>query len=404
MKGIFQTWIAEYRKIFTDSGVLLIFFGAIAIYPFFYSLPYLPEVFRDIPVAVVDCDHSPMSRKLIRMLDAHENLAVVLLPQNLEEAKKAIFKRDVSGVIVIPADFERQLLRRERPAVSLYSDASYFLTYRQITMGCTQVVRTFSAGIEILRLQAEGYTPNQAMAVRAPVQGVTYPLFNSAGGYATFLVQLTLVVLLQQTLLIGIGLLAGTDRQKKEAGIIEGQRLFETGPLGNILGKCGAYFSIYFMHAFYLFLIVPHIFNFPLRGNPLAVLAFMTPFLLATGFLGIALSGWFKSREAAIIVIAFTSIPVIMISGFSWPAQAMPAWLYRMSMVLPSTSGINGFLTIGLMGGTLGDAVPESAILWGLTAVYFLLALITTRRTLKKEAPDRFRTKIAQPEIMIDTK
>jgi ABC-2 type transport system permease protein len=128
MKNVWKVWMDEYRAIFTDAGVALIFFGAIVIYPFFYSLPYLPEVLRDIPVAVVDGDHSALSRKLIRMLDAHENLAVAARFGDLESAKKAFFQREAHGIIVIPAGFEKKALRREQATVVLYGDASYFLT------------------------------------------------------------------------------------------------------------------------------------------------------------------------------------------------------------------------------------------------------------------------------------
>ena len=376
MRGIWHVWLKEYGHIFADRGILLIFFGAIVIYPFFYSLPYLPEVLREVPVAVVDLDNSAMSRKLVRMLDAHENLAVAARMQSLDEAKGAFLSRQVNGVIVIPADFERHVLRREKTAIGLYGDASYFLTYRQVSQGCIHVVRTLSAGIEIRRLQGQGYTPNQALAYRAPVQAAAYPLFNPAGGYATFVVQFSLVALLQQTLLIGIGMLAGTAREKNGTGAPEEAFC----RVQRILGKAGAYLSIYLVHAFYLFRIVPAIFNFSRRGNPWELMIFILPFLLATIFLGIALSACFKNRETSILAVAFTSLPVLLVSGFPWPPEAMPEWLRLLGMLLPSTAGINGFLMIGQMGATLRDVAHEWMLLWALTAVYFVLALSIARR------------------------
>jgi len=377
MKGIFKIWFEEYRAIFTDAGVVLIFFGAIVIYPFFYSLPYLPEVLREIPVGIIDQDHSAMSRKLIRMLDAHETLAVTAAYQDMETAKQAFFNRDIHGIIAIPAGFEKRMLKREKATVALYGDAGYFLTYRQTMLGCTHVVKTFSGGLEVRRLQAKGATQHQAIALRSPVQAAAYPLFNPAGGYATFVVQFSLVALMQQTLLIGICMLAGTlkERNKEEASDVQ-----STSGSATVLGKAGAYFSIYFFHAVYLFQIVPSIFNFARRGNPVDLMIFIVPFLLATIFLGIAVSRWFKSREMAILVVAFTSLPILLVSGFPWPPEAMPAWLLYPGKLIPSTAGINGFLIIGQMGGTLKDALREWSLLWALSAVYFFAALYLFRR------------------------
>lgn len=383
MKGLFRTWIAEYRNIFTDRGLLLIFFGAIVIYPFFYSLPYLPEVLREIPVAVVDLDNSAMSRKLVRLLDSHENLAVGARLQSLGAAKAAFFERKVHGIIVIPGDFERRLLRRDQATVSIYADASYFLTYRQFMLGCNHVVRTLSAGVEIRRLQGKGASSNQAMALKMPVQAVAYPLFNPAGGYATFVVQFSLMALLQQTLLIGICMLAGTAREKRRDGAAPAG---QASRVGTILGKTGAYFSIYLVHSVYIFQVVPKVFNFAQRGNPLDLILFIVPFLLATIFFGIAVSNWFKSREMSILAVSFTSLPVLLVSGFPWPLEAMPPWLYYLGQLIPSTAGINGFLMMGQMGGTLSDVARQWGLLWALAAIYFLMALIASNRRKRSES------------------
>ena len=376
MKGIFEVWLNEYRAIFTDAGVVLIFLGAIVIYPFFYSLPYLPEILREIPVGIVDYDNTAMSRKLVRMLDAHETIAVAARFPDMETAKNAFFNREVHGIITIPADFEKSVLRRTQATVALYGDASYFLTYRQVMLGCTHAVKTFSAGVEIRRLQAKGATQPQALALRAPVRAVAYPLFNPAGGYATFVVQFSLVALMQQTLLIGICMLAGTAGNGKKAEALEPQ------PSGveTVLGKAGAYFSIYFCHSLYLFQIVPAVFNFARRGNPVDLAIFIIPFLLATIFLGMAVSRFFKSREISIPVVAVTSLPILLVSGFPWPPEAIPAWLLYPGKLIPSTAGINGFLIIGQMGGTLKEVIREWSLLWGLAAGYFLLALYLFRR------------------------
>jgi len=379
VKALLKACIDEYKSIFTDAGVMLLFFGAIIVYPFFYSLPYQHEVLEKVPVAVVDLDHTSLSRRLVRLLDAGEYVSVASRPGSLVEAEQEFFSRRVSGIIVISNDFERRVERGEHATVSLYTDGSYFLSYRQVMTGATQTMRTMSAGIEIRRLQARGCSLPQAEAAYAPLSARSYPLFNPSGGYATYVVMVVFIVLLQQTLLMGIGMLAGT-RTERQPGSPPLTQVPLSGTIRCILGKGTAYLSIYLVHAVYLFSLMPRIYTLPARGNPLHLSVFLLPFLLATIFLGIAVSHLFRSRETAFLAWAFVSIPAVFLSGFSWPVEAIPPWLRVISLLLPSTEGIQGFVKIEQMGSTLAQTGSEWGALWILSLLYFLLACLCVRR------------------------
>ena len=374
MKTLFRVWANEYRVVFSDVGVLLIFFGAILVYPFFYPLPYTHEVLKDVPVAVVDMNHSQMSRRLTRMMDTNELVRVAQRQSTFEQAKASLLEGDINGIIYIPDDFEKRILRGEQASVTLYSDASYFLIYKQVLSGIYLCVQTFSAGIEIKRMTAEGAMPEQAESARAPLSLVSYPLFNAAGGYGTYVVPAVFVLILQQTLLIGVGMLAGTRRERGITREMDPAKSI----LSSVLGKALCYFSIYAVHSVYLFGILFRFYHFPQRGSPADLALFMVPYLFASIFLAQAISGLFRNREISIVVLLFTSIPALFLSGFSWPRSAIPAWLNDLAMLLPSTAGIDGFLRINQMGATLKDVGSAWAVLLGLAAAYFILALVST--------------------------
>lgn len=381
MKNLFQVWLNEYRVIFSDIGVLLIFFGAIIIYPFFYPLPYTNEVLKDVPIAVVDMNHSQLSHKLTRMMDSSELILVASKGFTFDQAKASLLKGDIGGIVHIPNDFEKQILRGEQASISVYSDASYFLIYKQVLSGIYNTAGTFSAGIEIKRMQARGIMYEQALAARDPLTLISFPLFNAPGGYATYVVPAVLVLMLQQTLLIGIGLLSGTIREKG----FDKSLNRETGSIVSlVLGKAFAYFSIYMMHAVYLFGILFRFYHFPQRGNPMDLALFITPYLFASIFLAQAISGFFKNREISMIILLFSSMPALFLSGFSWPKSSIPDWLNHLAMLLPSTSGIEGFLRINQMGASLKDVGLNFGVLLGLTAVYFILAVISQKRQVNK--------------------
>jgi len=381
MKNLFQVWLNEYKLIFSDLGVLLIFFGAIIIYPFFYPLPYTNEVLKNVPVAVVDINQSQLSHKLTRMLDSNELISVNKNFASFDQAKASLIKGDLGGIVFIPKDFEKKILKGEQASISVYSDASYFLIYKQVLSGIYSATGTFSAGIEIKRMLAKGATKEQALSARDPLPLISIPLFNAQGGYATYLIPAVLVLMLQQTLFIGIGLLSGTQAEKSGIGNNDYQPV---SVLSLLLGKAFAYFSIYMVHAVYLFGIIFRFYHFPQRGNPVDLVLFIIPYLFACIFLAQAISGLFKTRETSLVILLFSSIPALFLCGFSWPKSSIPAWLNHLAMLLPSTSGVDGFLKINQMGASLKDVSYNWGVLLVLTLIYFGLAFVSIKKQYTK--------------------
>ena len=383
MKAFLRIWLHEYRNIFLDSGVMLIFFGAILIYPIAYPIPYAHEVLKDVPVGVIDMDKSQLSRQLIRMTDANELINVVSRPASMTEAKQQFYKGTINGILVIPEDFTKKILQKQQATVEIYADASYFLLYRQVLTGVIYSTGTLSAGIEVKRLMAQGLTKSNAMAARESLSLISYPLFNAAGGYASYIVPPVLFLILQQTLLIGIGMIGGTAREKNRSHTLipDGE---SAGVIPILLGKGAAYFSIYIIHAIYLFVVLFRFYRFPQRADTLELFLFILPFLISAIFMGLSLSVFFRNREISIAVLLFTSIPILFLAGFSWPLEAIPHWLRIISFLLPTTTGIDGFLKIIVMGADLREVGLQWIFLWGLAGFYFIIASVSMKFLMRK--------------------
>lgn len=375
MRSAVTVCVREWRRILSDPGAALLLVVAAGLYGLFYPQPYLPEVLVDVETAVVDHDGTPLSRRLARMADASQLVEVTARTTNRLEAEDMVRRGDASAVLEIPKDFERDILRGESATVSMFTDAAYFLVYRQATTGLMAAARTLSAGIEIRRLEAGGMSPDQAQDARAPVLTADRPLYNPAEGYASYIVPGVLVLILQQTLLIGIGLVVGTAREDGEAPGSE-------GPLATTCGRVLAYFGIYLAHAAFYFVVVFRLFDVPYRGDLGTTFAFTVPFLLSAISLAIIIANLFRHRETALQVLLFTSLPAIFLSGFTWPTEMVPHWLSTLALLLPSTAGTEAFIRINQMGATLAQVRTEWRILWALAGVYFLLAWwIHARRT-----------------------
>lgn len=386
MRSFVQAWLGEYKTMLCDRGVALIMVGSFLVYPFFYPLPYLSEVVKDVPLTVVDLDASQMSRRLIRMLDASELLATRYFRPDLETAKGDLFSGDSHGIIVIPRHFHRDSLRGEPTRLSLYSDVSNFIIHRQVVSGCLQVSGTLSAAIGIRSLQARGYNVNEAVHAGRPLPLAIADLFNATQGYAQYIVPAVFILLLQQTLLVGIGMLAGTIRDT--SGTSQ-PSVVSTGAYDTIravMGKSCAYLSLYMMHTICLVCVMEVFYRFPRRGDLTDLFCFMLVFLTAVTFMGTALSYTFKRRETSLMILLFTSIIALFLSGITWPVEALPAWLRAVSLLIPTTAGIDGFLRINQMGATLQDVRFDCHILCLLSIAYFLATCLLNRLTSRRSA------------------
>ncbi len=375
MRGALKAFCDQARQVARDPGALLILVGGVVLYAFFYPTPYLPEVLKQVPVAVVDLDQSPLSRRLVRMVDTHELLRVASRPADLAEGERLVRAGDAAGVLLIPRGLERDVRRGARAGVTLYADPSYILAYRQVLTGMSEAVGTLSAGVEIVRLRSQGMPDAGARAARDPLPLVTRPLFNAAEGYATYVVPGVLVVILQQTLLIGIAMLGGTRREAATPLPAGGP-----GALAAILGQAAFFVCLYALHAAFYFAVVFRVFGFPVRGDAATLAAFTAPFLISATLLGLSVGALFTRRETALQTLLFTSLFAVFLGGFAWPPEAIPAWLRAVALALPSSAGISGVLRITQMGASLAEVRTEWLNLWGLCLAYLSLAWLLARR------------------------
>lgn len=375
----------EFHAIFTDGGVMLILVFAMLIYATVYSLAYGPQVLRNVPIGVIDQSRTTASRSLIETFNSGPNTYVAYNPTDMEEAKTLFLGRKIYGVVYIPADYEQKLLGGSQAVVPIYVDASYFLMYRQVFQEVVTSIGQTGAMVEFQRLVAKGANIPQAQATTQPVIYQSHNLFNPYLGYGTFAMPAIIMVIIQQTLLIGIGMIGGTWR---EFGLYHklcpaGRRRMSTLPV--VVGRGLVYGAIYAVTCTYILGLHYRIFHFPMNGDTGALILFMAAYLAACIALGIAVSTLFRYRENSLLLLLWTSIPMLMLSGVSYPREGMPEWLYAVGQIFPSSHGVNGFIRIQTMGASLTEVFSEIKALCILAVVYGGLACIGTHLVIDRE-------------------
>ena len=205
-----------------------------------------------------------------------------------------------------------------------------------------------------------------------PIEYEEVSLYNPQNGFATFLIPAVLMLIIQQTLLLGVGMAAGTAREKNAFRNLVPVERHHRGLLRIVMGKGAAYLLVYIPLSVYVLAVVPHMFHLNQIGNPWDVAFFVLPFLIACIAFSMTVSAFVRHREMCIMLIVFTSVPLLFISGLSWPGSAVPPVWKAISYIFPSTFGINGFVAINNMGATLGDVQHDWYMLWAQAGIYVI--------------------------------
>jgi ABC-2 type transport system permease protein len=369
MSGILTVFRTEIRRIFTVKPAFSVLILGAAFYALFYPQPYLNEALRNVPIAVVDRDGTQSSRDFTRLVDATPDVAVTELMPDVASAEREVYARRVDGILVIPQYFERDLLHGRPSPVALYADASYFLIYQRVAGAVTAVARTLGAEIETARLIAIGVDPAIAAAAPDPMPLTAVPIFNPEAGYATYVLPAAFVLILQQMLLMGVGLLGTLPGP-------DGDTRRRPAPAAIIAGKLLAYLALEAVILPIYIIVLPYLYGLPRLGGTLPILIFAAPFVLAVAGLGFVVAGVFRRPIRVALILAALGLPLFMVAGFSWPSEAIPPFIRMVSYLVPSTSAITGFVKLSQLGAPLAAANSELLKLCALAVFYNLIALL----------------------------
>lgn len=382
MKDVFYIFRREFYTVFRDHAVLTFFIFLTLGYPIIYTYIYSGEVVREVPVAVIDHARSSLSREFLRMWDATPGVNIVAHCNELEEAKILMNKKEIYGIMEIPADFSKNIFRGKQAHALLFCNMGALLNYKALVQAASDVSLAMGKQIQVEGLDYASRI--QQDMTTSPVKVSEVKMFNPQGGFASFIMPAVLILVIQQSLLLGIATLAGTarDRNRRQSMVPFGRHYRRAWAI--VIGKTCLYMPVYFVMGYWVLFIVPRMFGLVQIASKPELLVFLFPFLLACVFFAIAGSFLSKEREQPFLLFVFTSVPLMFISGISWPREGIAGYWRVLSRIFPSTHGIDGFVKMNNMGATLADVLPEYLSLWGLALFYFVLACLLYRKEIKK--------------------
>lgn len=320
---------------------------------------------RNLPVAVVDIDHTSLSRTISRMTDATSIAAIDKSFMNLTEAQDAMERGKVDAILYIPEYTERDILKGGSSKIVLYINNSNVVKGGLLGSGIRKALSTVSAGIKLKKQLQQGRNQNQAMARIIPVQINPVLLFNPYISYSYFLtLGLMPVILIVFTLLgsihaIGTELLKGTGPHWLEMA---------EGNIGiALLGKLVPYTLIFSIIAMMMNLILFHNLGLPLNGK--LHIIFLSEFILILSyqFLAIFLLGLTRNLRLSLSLGSAYCMLALTFSGLTFPAFGMPALGQALAKIFPFTYWLQIF-----MGQTLRGEPEANAIIPMFTMFAFI--------------------------------
>lgn len=380
IRRLWKVAFAEWKLFYTDPAAILLLVVAGVLYAFYYPTPYIYQTVSKVPVAVVDLDNTAMSRDLIRMASAAQQIEVKSIYAEMNEAEAAMAREEIFGFMVIPENMEKDIRTKRPVSVNIFTHGAYVMLHGAIGTAFSTCALTVGATNKVKQIALGKKVPSaKAIAMRDPIPISIQTMFNSSGSYSNYVVPSVLVVILQQSLIIGICVLGGSRAHRRF------RKKFRDSPVENetaeyrYFGRALAYFLHYCSFILFYHCIIYNLFDFPRRGELLPMMVFSLVFLASVINLGMVVSQVFLRRESSMQLFLYLSIPILFLANFSWPSYLMPRWMVSISYILPSTFAVPAWLSIEQMGADIYEVAPKLYQLAIQAVVYLVLGLILTR-------------------------
>ncbi len=334
-KNFIQGFKEEMKTVLADHSVLLTVLVAPLVYVFLMGNIYLNKEVRQIPFSVVDYDKTPTTLKLTRMLSADPAIKLMKTPNGYAEAKKEMYRLKIQGFLVFPKGFEKHLLKGEAADANLYLNTTRFLPSNDLNRAVNTVMMTVGSGIRLRHFATKGLNEKYGMQLINPVMADVHPVYNATNNYGDYLLPGLLFLILQQTLLIGLG---ESFVRRRERGELTGILQKNGGGIAAWLGgSLGYYVLLYAAYILFFFGVGFPVLDIPLRGNLAALFTIALLFLMVVMVYTLLIASFSKKQIRVMELLAFTSYPLFLLSGYSWPVDAMPQPLQWLARLIPTT-------------------------------------------------------------------
>ena len=310
----------------------------------FFALLFNKGVARDIPIAVLDQDHTSLSRKVTQMIDDTPTAMVSYEVQSM-------------AIVQIPAFFEKNILSNSQTHIETYISGTNITVNGLLSKDIQTAVTTFSGGIQIQLLTKQGLTELQAMAQLMPVRFNKHVLFNPYINYGYYLspsfmpMMLLIFIVMVTVFTIGTELKKGTAREWIETG--------NGSVSAALLGKVLPVTVVMFLMSLVMFLIIFKVVGVPLNGSLTVILLSTLLFVMSYQAIAVFIVSLLSNLRLSLSIGGGYSVLAFTFSGLTFPIMAMWPAMQYLSRLFPFTYYTDIFVDQMLRGAPVVCSLPD---------------------------------------------
>lgn len=359
-----RTWRRQFsrelRRIFTDKRIFVTLLGGPLLYGLLFGCIYSAGRIRHVPILIVDQDHSALSRDLTNALLASDNLSRAFHAQSPAEFNTAVRREQAYACVVIPENFQRDVVRGTGGKIAVLIDGSNVLIGNVASRTISSTIASYRTGARSHRLMMSGMARTSALNTALPIQAVVRPLFNPASHYGFFVLVGLVIVALQQVTRMGTAIALNLESEPGNAA----ELVRIGGKLWIILSAKTAATTVAVLPVALIALRLPFdLFGSPFRGSWLLAIALLVLFIVMQVLIGYGIAGLCRSALVSLHGLLFASVPLFLLAGFTWPAYAMPHWVQAVSWLIPLTHLLDILRKMALMGAGMSALWPHMVLL-----------------------------------------
>lgn len=300
---------------------------------FFFVGMLNPGLPLKVPAGVVDLDHSQMSRRLTRSLDAMELIDVVEAPMDYHAAMEAVQEGKILGFFMIPENFERDAVSGRGPQLTYYFNLSIYVPGSLMFKGFKTMGVTAAGGLVQTNLVSKGAPEALAGVVLQPLTVNSHPLNNPWLNYSYYLSPSFLYGVLE--LMIFIMTAFSITQEIKTGSSVEWLQTARDRTATALLGKLFPQAVIFTILGWGMNSLLYHWNHFPMNGDELWMAVGMLLFVVACQSFSVIVCAILPNPRLALSVCSLTGILAFSLAAFSFPVQAMYGAVAVFAYILP---------------------------------------------------------------------
>lgn len=340
----------------------------------FFAVLFEHGVARDIPIAILDEDHSALSRKVAQMIDETPTALTAYDVQSIDEGERLMREGKIMAIVQIPAFFEKNILSNSQTHIEAYITGTNLTVNGLLAKDIQTAVKTFTSGIQLQILTKQGLSERQAMAQLMPVRFMRHILFNPYINYGYYLspsfmpMMLLIFTIMSTVFAFGTELKLSTAKEWLDTA---GGSVFAA-----VIGKALPVLTTMLLMSLVMFLIIFKVVGVPLNGSFTALMVGSLLFIVSYQAIGIFFVSLFANMRLSLSIGGGYSVLAFTFSGLTFPIMAMSASMQVFSKIFPFTYYTDLIIDQALRGAPVVYSLHDM----GAMALFIVLPLLCLPR------------------------